>query len=988
MRCIVPTDPKCKQRRLQLGNLKGPWPLTLGTTSQQLMGKINVPYAVTLSATGGSGAPYTFTLTGDLPAGLSFNAAAGTITGTPVVAGGQEVTLSVKDSAGMEVSTDLQVMVNSDLAVADIADVTCVQGGQGSIQVSASQGTAPYGLSWSPGLLVTSGLFDYTSAEGEPPAATAVVTCRPTTVGDATLDLYVEDATGTRVKKSVRLHVLPAVQLPTPTLTTVVAGTGTQLTLAASGGAGVYTWSVASGSLPAGMHLSADGVLSGTPTGHEVARFTLQVTDATGSTAQQSYTVETLSADAAAAADDPASPPPTFTREVRTRSVSLAQSGGVNETIEDRYTSDDGERDELIGQGFATTENDNPSFRYKLWKRNSVNDPAGWTYTSGSENLMSPEEVKSIIDAQGDGPALSKVMDGIDKAAFVAGQSSTDSVSAGTSRYKGFVVGSWTDVRMRSSKPVKEDTTFTFLLSTGSSSSASSSSASPDAPKTYRTVSVTIPKGRTQPLEGGDDSQGTIQLRPDMKVKTLLPIEVAPEVLRVNTDFDEGKIVDGYAVPDSKETNPSQPSLRAERNSLDGRFKAGELITDDLYQGFFGLRPGSMPADFFDGAEVLIAKEDKTDEDTGRPESGVVRLHATKGQGTSAQHWSIPVGGPESGAPQNLVPLLYSSSPQIPRDGVTFWIEGVTGGRITLEFYYKKGSTEFSHKQEFLVCTQQTKAQWRQEIVDQIKLQTSGAEDLSAFVPTNEFNSNVPHIKAVYGFYAQLFVEKPEKLMWAGMAKLAGAPVFAGLSDAQWGRDASLGVVDWIAGVKDFQSLLMTGNRIIFDDLGWQHRAFVASGLYALKHVNAKDPAVSGLPVNITAWDQIEEGCLPGRDPALIKDGSLELLRREQRFIIQPVYDLIKLINIPFTALGYDDALSVLAENPIPGGLPFADLVTGNLAVFADRWAWIDGGSEGMFQIWVGDSHKGLNAASRLSHVKTSLTNRAEGYANFPASVP
>lgn len=278
---------------------------------------------------------------------------------------------------------------------------------------------------------------------------------------------------------------------------------------------------LASGSLPAGMHLSADGVLSGTPTGHEVARFTLQVTDATGSTAQQSYTVETLSADAAAAADDPASPPPTFTREVRTRSVSLAQSGGVNETIEDRYTSDDGERDELIGQGFATTENDNPSFRYKLWKRNSVNDPAGWTYTSGSENLMSPEEVKSIIDAQGDGPALSVVMDGIDRAAFVAGQSSTDSVSAGTSRYKGFVVGSWTDVRMRSSKPVKEDTTFTFLLSTGSSSSAS-----PAAPKTYRTVSVTIPKGRTQPLEGGDDSHGTIQLRPDMKVMTLMPIDI------------------------------------------------------------------------------------------------------------------------------------------------------------------------------------------------------------------------------------------------------------------------------------------------------------------------------------------------------------------------------------------------------------------------------------------------------------------------------
>ncbi len=481
------------------------------------------------------------------------------------------------------------------------------------------------------------------------------------------------------------------------------------------------------------------------------------------------------------------------------------------------------------------------------------------------------------------------------------------------------------------------------------------------------------------PMEGVEKSVEVI----------ILPVELAPEVLRVNTDFDEGKLVEGYAVPDSKETNPSQPSLRAERNSLDGRFKAGELITDDLHQGFFGLRPGSMPADFFDGAEVLIAKHDKTDEDTGRPESGVVRLHATKGQGTSAQQWNIPIGGPDTGAPQNLVPLLYSSSPQIPRDDVTYWIEGVTGGRITLEFFYRKGSAEFSHKQEFLVCTQQTKAQWRQEIVDQIKLQTSGDEDLSAFVPTNEFISNVPHLKAVYGFYEQLFVEKPEKLMWAGMAKLAGATVFAGLSDAQHMRESwVLGIPAYLANARDFQSQLMTGNRVIFDDLGWQHRAFVASGVYALKHVNAKDPAVSTLPVNIDAWDQIEEGISPGRDPALIKNGSIELLRREQQFIIQPIYDAIKLIDIRLTDIGYEGVLSVLAENPIPGGLAFSDLVAGSLAVFEDRWSWIDGSSEGMFQIWVGDSHKGLNAASRLWHVKTNLTNRAKSYAHFPDSVP
>jgi len=49
--------------------------------------------------------------------------------------------------------------------------------------------------------------------------------------------------------------------------------------LLASGGTGTLSWRVSSGSPPAGMNLSAAGVLSGTPTASGIFNFTVQVTD-------------------------------------------------------------------------------------------------------------------------------------------------------------------------------------------------------------------------------------------------------------------------------------------------------------------------------------------------------------------------------------------------------------------------------------------------------------------------------------------------------------------------------------------------------------------------------------------------------------------------------------------------------------------------------------------------------------------------------------
>ncbi|MEO8595981.1 MAG: IPT/TIG domain-containing protein, partial [Candidatus Solibacter sp.] len=68
----------------------------------------------------------------------------------------------------------------------------------------------------------------------------------------------------------------------TTTLTPGVVGTAYSQTLAANGGSGPYTWSVASGSLPPGLTLSASGVISGTPTTPGAYMFTVRVTGSDG----------------------------------------------------------------------------------------------------------------------------------------------------------------------------------------------------------------------------------------------------------------------------------------------------------------------------------------------------------------------------------------------------------------------------------------------------------------------------------------------------------------------------------------------------------------------------------------------------------------------------------------------------------------------------------------------------------------------------------
>jgi hypothetical protein len=78
---------------------------------------------------------------------------------------------------------------------------------------------------------------------------------------------------------SQQLVITSASQLPSGTHTVVYGGA----TLAATGGLGARTWALANGSsLPAGLSLSAAGLISGTPTTAGSYTFTVRLTDVSG----------------------------------------------------------------------------------------------------------------------------------------------------------------------------------------------------------------------------------------------------------------------------------------------------------------------------------------------------------------------------------------------------------------------------------------------------------------------------------------------------------------------------------------------------------------------------------------------------------------------------------------------------------------------------------------------------------------------------------
>jgi sugar lactone lactonase YvrE len=89
----------------------------------------------------------------------------------------------------------------------------------------------------------------------------------PHTVGTFTFDINAYNGQSNPAGQVFTLHVTaPPLAQRAPTSVTGTVGSPLSVRLNAGGGSGPYTWSLAGPALPAGLSLSSDGVISGTPT--------------------------------------------------------------------------------------------------------------------------------------------------------------------------------------------------------------------------------------------------------------------------------------------------------------------------------------------------------------------------------------------------------------------------------------------------------------------------------------------------------------------------------------------------------------------------------------------------------------------------------------------------------------------------------------------------------------------------------------------------
>lgn len=237
------------------------------------------PFETTLRVLGGTG-PYTGTIvTGDLPAGLSFNGATGVISGTPLDSSGTHVVYRFTDGLGQTVTQSFGLHVGNPpgLWINSGADLGYpLTGSPYNNQLwaccapgyvwSAMPSTLPPGLTLSSGGLLSgtpsaAGVFSFLVSVADAANLSVVVTRRFTMTTTPLSPRWTGEPTGN-------------------------VGTAYSLALEATGATGAITWTVAPYSyLPPGLSLAQVGgvwTLSGTPTASGQYAFNLLAEDEAG----------------------------------------------------------------------------------------------------------------------------------------------------------------------------------------------------------------------------------------------------------------------------------------------------------------------------------------------------------------------------------------------------------------------------------------------------------------------------------------------------------------------------------------------------------------------------------------------------------------------------------------------------------------------------------------------------------------------------------
>lgn len=164
--------------------------------------------------------------------------------------------------------------------------------------------------------------------------------------------------------------------------------------------------------------------------------------------------------------------------------------------------------------------------------------------------------------------------------------------------------------------------------------------------------------------------------------------------------------------------------------------------------------------------------------------------------------------------------------------------------------------------------------------------------------------------------YANIYKSNPGKFKWAGLAAIVSGKVGNECYGTAGGYCESI----------------LEGNRTVFDDLYWQHLAFLDGGIEEIEKIYKE----GGLCEDTwKAWKIIVDGNS--------WQGNLDLLHHEQKYVLQPI-----MYDGPAQRVKWWLADTKLAEyvngrilvSPIPGR--DTSFPGNNIANFEERWNWIE----------------------------------------------
>ncbi len=266
-------------------------------------GTVAVAYNEIITASGGA-APITFgVISGSLPGGLTLTPG-GTVSGTATTSGTFTFMVRATDANGCFGDLSYTIVIAAapppppGCPAIMLAPATLPAGMVAVAYhetISATGGTAPY---------------SFGIASGTPPAGLSLspaglLSGTPSLGGLAGFTIRGTDANGCFADLPYILLIgiapppppgCPVVTLAPATLPNGMVAVAYHQALVASGGAAPYSFGIIAGGLPAGLSLSAMGVLGGTPAAGGSTSFTVRATDANGCFADRPYLLLSIAA--------------------------------------------------------------------------------------------------------------------------------------------------------------------------------------------------------------------------------------------------------------------------------------------------------------------------------------------------------------------------------------------------------------------------------------------------------------------------------------------------------------------------------------------------------------------------------------------------------------------------------------------------------------------------------------------------------------------